>query len=295
MDPSETNSNEFEGQKEEAFHQNLNQMEHSNENDQPLDQKNTQESESPIKRQNSSQENEKNTSEQFKRLKIEESENYDETQTTSTEKQKSADTKTTSSDDQPLFDFTNEKEVQRIANQQEYIQPVRKLLNRKLTESYTFLPGSERIILNEFFRRCSEGINYRPEGKNDAFYFSLRSEMSEDVFEMFYSPEMRERLQCSILKNHQIEIRNILKENLIFVEKLLRWKYEISKSEKYKELLNDKEKKFMFETLFKHFILRRKEIHTLLTEINNYIAKIVMRAKDGEIYIKNAIKKLEDV
>lgn len=186
------------------------------------------------------------------------------------------------------IDLENEEEVLECANKQEYVQPERKLLNRPLLESYNFLAGSERIILNEFYRRCAEKERYRPEGKNDAFYFALRSEMSEDVLEMYDSKELKLRLRCVELKRQQRIIRDKLKTNLIFVEKLLRWKYDFFKTNK----IEDKEKLFQFETLFKFFVLRRKEIHQLLTDVNNHIAVVIIRANESDVYFKNAVKML---
>lgn len=186
------------------------------------------------------------------------------------------------------LNLDNEEELREYARKQKYIPPIRGLLNRRLVENYNLLPGSERIILNEFHRRCTQGPQYRPSVKKDAFYFALRSEMSEDVIEMHNSVDIRHKLKCIELNNHQMIIRSLLKTNMVLIEKLLRWKYEYLQSHK----IQDKEKAFKFETLFRFFILRRKEIHNLLYETNNYISVIINRTHESELYIKKAVRLL---
>merc|ERR1712146_365920 len=168
------------------------------------------------------------------------------------------------------IDFNNEEEVLELANRQEYIQPMRRILNRPILEIYDLLPGSEVIILNELHRRCTEKTKFRPQFRKDAFYFGMRAEMSENAVEMYESTMIRKRLQCQELQRQQLEIRHLLKENIILMEKLLSWKFHFFSNFKL-----NKERAFKFDTLFKYFILRRKEIHNLLTEINNHIAEIV--------------------
>lgn len=186
------------------------------------------------------------------------------------------------------IDFNNEEEVREYAKKQKFIPPIRGLLNRRLLENYKLLPGSERIILNEFHRRCTQGLQYRPSVRKDAFYFALRAEMSEDVIEMYNSLDIRHRLKCIELQTQQITIRIMLKTNLALIEKLLRWKYEYFQNYQ----IQDKKISFKFETLFRFFILRRKEIHNVLNEINSHIAEIINRAHYGELYIKKAVRLL---
>ena len=187
------------------------------------------------------------------------------------------------------LDLENEEEIIKYANQQEYIQPIRRTLNRNLREEYELLPGSERIILNEFHRRCAEKERFCPSTSSDAFYFSLKLEMIENVMEMNKSKDIHRKLECSQLKTQQIIIRRVLKENLILIEKLLRWKYDYFQNTK----IQDKEKAFQFETLFRFFIVRRKEIHATLTEMNNHIAQIIIRAEESKMYLMNSIRMLK--
>ncbi|KRH91996.1 hypothetical protein M153_15316000616 [Pseudoloma neurophilia] len=185
------------------------------------------------------------------------------------------------------IDFTNEKEVLELANNQEYIQPVRKLLNRPILEIYDLLPGSEVIILNELHRRCTEKSKFRPQVRKDAFYFDMRANMSENAVEMYESTMIRKRLKCQELERQQIIIRHLLKENIILIEKLLNWKFHF-----FSDFKLDKKRAFKFNTLFKYFIMRRKEIHNLLTDINNHIAEIIIRANESEVYLKRSIRLL---
>lgn len=188
-------------------------------------------------------------------------------------------------------DLENEEELMKYAADQEYIQPLRQKLNRRLIEDYKLPPGSERIILDEFHRRCTEKHKFLPSSKSDTFYWHLRSKIIENVDDINNSKDINKKLNCKELKFQQQIIRNLLKENVVLIEKMLAWKHEFFKN----YTIEDQKKLFQFNTLFKFFVVRRKEIHKKLGLLNNLIAQIILRAEESKIYLKRSVKMLDEM
>ncbi|ELA47850.1 hypothetical protein VCUG_00692 [Vavraia culicis subsp. floridensis] len=183
---------------------------------------------------------------------------------------------------------SDENTLLSFAESQSYVQPRRMRLNRRLHEYYKLPRGSEQVIVDQFFRRVKSGVQYLPDFKSDAFYFSLRKDCTSNVLKLCASVDIMRRLECVQLKRQQYFFINLLKRNTVIVDKLIRWKFFYIKEDG--NPMKDKKLLFKFNVLFAHFVNRRRKLNDVILKINNNIAQIILRAENSKYYLKKAAR-----
>ncbi|ELQ75327.1 hypothetical protein THOM_1713 [Trachipleistophora hominis] len=102
-----------------------------------------------------------------------------------------------------LPNISDENGLESFAECQNYVQPRRMHLNRRIHDYYKLPRGSEQIIVDQFFKRVKSGIQYLPDYKSDAFYLNLRKDFSSNILKLSASPDIMKRLECVELKRQQ--------------------------------------------------------------------------------------------